>query len=96
MLMDAAALSTEGPIAFTEEDTESMALLDALIASPVFFPINLEASARPAADVSEYLENASAAALLACAEFAERALPASWAAALAASALAAEPACSET
>ena len=67
--MDAAALSTEGPIAFTEEDTESMALLDALIASPVFFPINLEASARPAWLLSEYLENASAAAFEAWALF---------------------------
>ena len=91
--MDAAALSTEGPIAFTEEDTESMALLDALIASPVFFPMSFPASFMPAAEVFEYVANASAAALLACAEFAERALPASWAAARAASALAAEPAC---
>ena len=93
--MPAAVLSSVGPAALTDAVTESIAFEEALIASPVFFPINLEASARPAADVSEYLENASAAALLACAEFAERALPASWAAARAASALAAEPACVE-
>ena len=93
--MDAAALSTEGPIAFTDEDTESMALLEALIASPVFFPINLEASARPAWLLAEYLANDSAAAFEAWALFAERAFPASWAAARAASALAAEPACVE-
>ena len=58
----------------------------------MFFPINLEASARPSAEVFEYVENASAAAFEAWALFAERALPASWAAARAASALAAEPA----
>ena len=93
MPIDAAALSTEGPAAFTDAVTESIAFEEALIASPVFFPINLEASARPAALLFEYVENASAAAFEACAEFAERALPASWAAARAASALAAEPAC---
>ena len=90
--MDAAALSTEGPAALTDAVTESIAFEEALIASPVFFPINLEASARPAWLLAEYLAKDSAAALDACAEFAERALPASWAAALAASALAAEPA----
>ena len=77
----------------TDAVTESIAFEEALIASPVFFPINLEASARPAWLLAEYLAKDSAAALDACAEFAERALPASWAAALAASALAAEPAC---
>ena len=76
----------------TDAVTESIAFEEALIASPVFFPINLEASARPAWLLAEYLAKDSAAALDACAEFAERALPASWAAALAASALAAEPA----
>ena len=92
MPIDAAALSTDGPAALTDAVTESIAFEEALIASPVFFPINLEASARPAALLFEYVENASAAAFEACAEFAERALPASWAAARAASALAAEPA----
>ena len=77
----------------TDAVTESIAFEEALIASPVFFPINLEASARPSAEVFEYVENASAAAFEAWALFAERALPASWAAARAASALAAEPAC---
>jgi len=76
----------------TDAVTESIAFEEALIASPVFFPINLEASARPAWLLDEYLESASAAAFEAWAEFAERALPASWAAARAASALAAEPA----
>ena len=77
----------------TDAVTESIAFEEALIASPVFFPINLEASARPAWLLAEYLAKDSAAALDACAEFADRALPASWAAALAASALAAEPTC---
>ena len=75
-----------------DEVTESIAFEETLIASPVFFPINLEASARPAWLLAEYFAKDSAAALDACAEFAERALPASWAAARAASALAAEPA----
>ena len=93
LLMPAAALSTDGPAAFTDAVTESIAFEEALMASPVFFPMSFPASFMPAALVSEYLENASAAAFEAWALFAERALPASWAAARAASALAAEPAC---
>ena len=62
LLMPAAVLSSVGPAALTDAVTESMAFEEALMASPVFFPMSFEASFMPAAEVFEYA-NASAAAL---------------------------------